>query len=183
MTKTETEAGTTNGGGKVGVDIKALIDQAADLREEAKRDHHLDRPIPGLKGLVWARYRAFSAGKTEDKTNEYQRLQQRGGRILLIAACDTLIDACEQLMVLPPEFDGDPGIDGTNLIPVDDTVPVAFDQRCAELFIKDETLVRQIKEARQVVLAMFPTDQSILAENVAVTRWMQDVTQETDAGF
>jgi hypothetical protein len=86
-------------------------------------------------------------------------------------------------MVLPPEFDGDPGIDGTNLIPVDDTVPVAFDQRCAELFIKDETLVRQIKEARQVVLAMFPTDQSILAENVAVTRWMQDVTQETDAGF
>lgn len=175
--------GNGNGSGRVD-DIQSLIDQVADLRAEAKsKDHHLDLPIPGTKDLLWARFRPFPAAKTERKANEYQQSQRRGRAVVLTAACDTLIDACEQIMLLKPQFDGDIGEDGKNLIPIDDTVPIGFEERLVRLFVKDDYERSGIKTARDVVMAMFPTEQAIITMNVEVSRWMNDVTKKSDGDF
>lgn len=173
-------AATSNGGGSKKEELKALISQVADLREEAKKDHHLDLPIPSLDDLVWVRYRPFPAAKTEQKTAELQRIRERGGAIMLMASCDTLIDACEQVMVLPPRFNGDIGFEGCNLVPIDDELPVQFEERLVELFVKNADERSAIKTARDVVRAMFPTEQAIIAQNVEVSQWMQNVTKKSD---
>lgn len=176
------EAGSENGHDDL-VDeggIKSLIDQIADLRDEAKKDHHLDLPIPGTRNLLWARYRPFQSAKTERKTAQYRKQMERGGAVVLTAACDLLIDACEQIMVLPAHFQGDPGDQGENLTPIDDAIPVQYDSRLADLFIKNPQERAFIKTARQVVLAMFPTEQSVISTNITVTQWLNDVTKDAD---
>jgi hypothetical protein len=174
-----------NGNGHIGDlangDVQSLIGQIADMREAAKGDHHLDLAIPGTNEMLWVRFRPFSANKTEKRMNEYRKAQQRGGAIVLITAIDTLIDACEQLMVLPPKFEGDIGVDGKNLVPIDDELPITFDERCADLFVKDPNERRAITKARHVVAAMFPTEQAIITMNVVVSRWMNDVTKSVDS--
>jgi hypothetical protein len=150
-----------------------LIGQIAALREEAKGEHWLDVEIPGYKGLLWARFRPFPVEKTEAKVKQLQKVR---GPVLLDASCDVLIDACEQLLLLPAKYNGDKGEDGENLIPVDTDLPVRFDQRAAELF----KVPNPTGSSRGVVKGMFPTEQSILAIQVRVSSWMQDVTSETD---
>jgi hypothetical protein len=172
---------TSNGGGGKSEELKSLFEQVADLREEAKKDHWLDLPIPALDNLVWVRYRPFPAAKTEQKQAELQRISERGGAIMLRASCDTLVDACAQIMVLPPKFDGNIGPKGENLVPIDDEIPVQFEQRLVELFVKNPEERAGIKTARDVVLAMFPTEQAVIAQNVEVSRWMQDVTRKSDS--
>lgn len=161
-------------------DVRALIGQVADLRAEAKKDHHLDLAIPGTRQMLWARYRPFPAAKTEKRTGELRRAAERGQPILLAAACDTLVDACEQIMLLQPKFNGEIGAEGENLIPIDDTLPIGYEERLADLFVKNADERAAIKTARHVVLAMFPTEQSVLQQNVEVSNWMIDVTRETD---
>lgn len=155
-----------------------LIAKVRELREIAKGDHFLDLPIPGLGDHVWARFRPFPAEKTERKMAEFQRLQGKAP-VILKAACDTLIDACEQIMLLKEEFEGDPGTDGENLIPIDPDAlpPIAFDSRLAQVF------EFEAPSARHVVQAMFPTEQAIIAMNVRVSEWMQDVTKKVDGGL
>lgn len=171
-----------NGSGQVD-ELKSLIDQVADLRTEAKKDHHLDLPIPGTKQLLWARFRPFPSAKTERKSAGYRKAVERGGAIMLNAACDTIIDATDQVMLLKPEYEGDIGLDGDNLIPIDDSIPVGWDMRLADLFIRDHVERAQIKKARQVVIAMFPTEQAIIQMNVTVSQWLNDVTRQTDQDF
>lgn len=156
---------------------KSLLGQIGDAIEESKRDQHLDLAIPGTNDMLWARYRPFPVAKTESKTEEMRRAVERGRPVMLASACDTLVDACEQMYVLPPEFEGNPGDEGENLIPIDDTIPVRFEKRLAELFIKDKSLVKNLKTAREVVLAMFPTEQAIIAQNVDVSNWMQNLNR------
>lgn len=161
-------------------DVATLLGQVADLREEAKAEHHWDRPIPGYNELFWARYRPFPASKTERKTAELRKIMERGGPVLLQAACDTIIDACDQVMLLPPRFEGDPGAEGENLIAIDDEVPIRFEYRLAELIVKNKDELNGIKTARDVVKAIFPTEQAIIAQNIEISRWMQDVTRNVD---
>lgn len=155
-----------------------LLSKIRQLREEAKGDHHLDLPIPGLKDYVWARFRPFPAEKTERKMAEFQRLQGKAP-VILKAACDTLIDACEQILLLPEQFGGDIGPEGENLIPIDPdaTPPIGFDSRLAEVFNFEAS------SARQVVVGMFPTEQAIIGMNIRVSEWMQDVTKNVDGSL
>jgi hypothetical protein len=157
----------------------ALFDQIGAHIEESKRDQHLDLAIPGTQDLLWARYRPFPVAKTEAKSEAMRRAVEKGRPIMLQAACDTLVDACEQIFVLPPQFDGDIGEEGENLVPIDDTIPVKFEKRLADIFIgkKNPDLVRHIRTAREVVLLMFPTEQSVISQNVEVSTWMNDVNK------
>lgn len=157
-------------------DKQVLIDQIAGLREEAKADHHLDLPVPGYDKLLWARFRPFPSAKTEKKAAELRKAAQRGEPIMLSASMDTIIDACEQIMVLKPEFAGDKGLDGANLIPIDDEVPIKFDTRLAELLKFGDG----IKTARDVLLGLYPTEQSILGQSVTIAQWLQDTSRKTD---
>lgn len=136
-------------------------------REEAKGDHVLDIDIPGYEGMVVARFRPFPIEKTERKMAEFQKMVGKQP-VMLKAACDTLIDACEQIMIRNgPEDEPKP-------IDADAVPPIAFDSRLAELFGYSATT------ARQVVLGLFPTEQAIVAMNIRVSGWMQDVSSDTD---
>lgn len=162
-------------GNGAGDEKATLLATLAVKREEAKADHWLDLPIPGYDNLMYARFRPFPVEKTERKMAEFQKLAGKQP-LLLKSACDTLIDACEQVMLLPARFDGDIGDQGQNLIPIDDDAmpPIAFDERLAHaLNFKADT-------ARQVVLGLFATEQAVIAMNIMVSRWMQDVTRKTD---
>jgi hypothetical protein len=157
-----------------------LFGQIGDAIQESKRDQHLDLAIPGTNEMLWARYRPFPVAKTEAKTEEMRRAVERGRPVMLAAACDTLVDACEQIYVLPPEFEGDAGEDGENLIPIDDTIPVRFEKRLVDLFLKPKGVdTSHVKTARDVVLSMFPTEQSIIASNVEVSTWMNSINRRT----
>lgn len=161
--------GATQGNGAA--DERAtLLATLRKRREEAKADHHLDLDIPGYDGLMLARFRPFPIEKTERKMAEFQRLSGKQP-MLLKSACDTLIDACEQIM-LRKEEGGEPFAIDDDAMP-----PIGFDQRLAEL------LEFKADSARQVVLGLFATEQAVLAMNVEVSRWMQDVTRKTDEGL
>jgi hypothetical protein len=183
MTTTEPDlANDVFGASTVNEKAKSLFGQIGDAIQDSKRDQHLDLAIPGTNELLWARYRPFPVAKTEAKTDEMRRAHERGRPVMLQAACDTLVDACEQLYVLPPEFEGDPGNDGENLIPIDDTIPVRFERRLVELFLKPKGIdTGHIKTAREVVLSIFPTEQSIIASNVEVSTWMMNLNRRTNA--
>lgn len=144
-----------------------LLNSLRASREELKADHYLDLDLPGYKGQLVARFRPFPLEKQERKMAEFQKASGKQP-ILLKAACDTLIDACEQLMLRSEE--------GSEPFPIDaEAMPlIAFDTRAAELF------GFSANSARQVVIGLFPTEQAILAMNVRVSQWMQDVTRETD---
>lgn len=169
------------GGSTINPVAANLLDQIGEAIEESARDQHLDLAIPGTNDMLWARFRPFPVAKTEAKAVKMQKAMERGRPIMLAAACDTIVDACEQILVLPPQFDGDPGEDGEHLVPVDDTIPVMFELRLAQLFLgrKSPELVTKIKTAREVVLAIFPTEQSIIAMNVEISQWMNNVNKRT----
>jgi hypothetical protein len=153
-----------------------LLAKLRGLHKEAKAEHHLDLPIPGYQNLVWARFRPYEVAKSESKIKEFQKI--KNSPLLLKAACDTLIDGCEQIMLLPEKFGGDIGPDGENLIPIDaEAVPlIRFDSRLEELF----NIENPSRNARGVVTGLFPTEQSVLAMHVRVSQWMEDVTIESD---
>jgi hypothetical protein len=144
-----------------------LLNQLRGKREELKGDHYLDLDIPGYDGMLVGRFRPFPIEKSERKMREFQKLMGKQP-MLLKAACDTLIDACEQIMVRKEA--------GAEPVPIDPDVdpPIAFDSRAADLF------GFQANTARQVVIGLFPTEQSIVAINVEVSRWMQTLTRDTD---
>lgn len=154
-----------------------LIGQIKSLREEAKSDHHLDLPIPGYQRLLWGRYRPFPSAKSEAGAAELRKAASRGLPIMLNASIDTIVDACEQIMVLKPEFNGEPGETGENLKPLDDEVPIRYDVRLAEL------IGYQTRSTRDVVTGLFPTDQSIMAHSITIAQWLQDTTRKVDSGL
>jgi hypothetical protein len=150
-----------------------LLQKVRQLREESQGDHWLDLPFPGMEDLVWARFRPFPIEKTERKAAEFQRAIGKQP-ILLKAACDQLIDACDQIMLLPERFMGEIGEEGENLIPIDEeaTPPIRFDTRLAEVFG-----FQPGPTARSIVIAMFPTEQAVIKMAQMVGEWMQDVTK------
>jgi hypothetical protein len=137
-------------------------------RDALKADHYLDLDIPGYDGLLVARFRPFPIEKSEAKAKQLQKLQAANAPVLLKSACDTLVDACEQLMVRT-ETGGEP-----KPIDPDADLPIAFDSRAAEMFGFQATT------ARQVVIGLFGTEQSIVAMSVEVSRWMTTLKRETD---
>jgi hypothetical protein len=155
-----------------------LLAKVRELRELSQGSHHLDLAFPGMNELVWARFRPFPVEKTERKAAEFQKLQGKQP-ILLKAACDQLIDACEQVLLLPERFEGDIGPEGENLIPIDEDAfpPIGFDSRLAETF------GFSADKGRQVVVQMFPTEQAVIAMATRVGEWMQDVTKQTDTSL
>jgi hypothetical protein len=175
--------GISGAGSDANAERASLLDQLGQVRQEIKEQAEpLFLDIPGYKERLWVKFRPFSISKTESKVRKMQKANSKGRPILLAGACDTLIDACEQVMLLPEKFEGEIGEEGKNLIPIDDITPVGFDQRLAELFKVPGAA--QLSQARQVVMAMFPTEQSILRMSVTVSEWLNgELNEETDEAF
>jgi hypothetical protein len=161
----------------------SLLDELGGIRQEIKENApplHLE--IPGYKGKLWIRCRPYEVAKTEKRTSDFQKAQKKKQPIILAGACDSIIDATEQLMLLPDRFGGDIGEEGANLIPIDEVSPVGFDSRLLELFkVKN---AEHVQNARQVVLAMYPTQQSVLRASITINEWLQgELDEESDEQF
>jgi hypothetical protein len=161
----------------------SLLAQLGELRQEIKeKAEPLHLTMPGYKGGLWVRFRPYSIARTERKIPQFQREQRKRKPVLLQGACDTLIDACDQLMLLPERFQGEIGDEGKNLIPIDEVTPVQFDQRLAQMFKVPGADV--MTEARQVVVAMFPTEQAVVKMSLTVNEWLNgELSQEADEEF
>lgn len=168
------------GGG--GDERAALLDHLRSMhKEQAERDYAKFMPLPGTGRMMWAKFVPFPVGRGTKKAKAIaRRLDSDDDGVVLDASCDTLIDACQEIMLLKPKFNGEIGKDGKNLIPVDDEAPIRFDSRFAmimELDLGDD------KTARNVVKQFFPTEQGILDMSQSVNIWLKDVTAELDEDF
>lgn len=162
----------------------SLLAELSQTRQEIKeKAEPLYLAVPGYGDRLWVRFRPYSVAKTETKIRAQQKAIRKNRPVLLNNSCDTLIDACDELMLLPDRFsEVGIGAEGKNLIAIDEAAPVGFDQRLAELFKIPGA--GQMTEARQVVKAMFPTEQAILKMSVEVSEWLQgELDSETDEEF
>lgn len=163
----EEVVGTSNG------DVGSLLDVVAkQVNENRTRDYHKDLPIPGTGGMLVARFRPYPVSKSERSSRSLRQRVENNEPVILDVACQTLIDACEQIMVRKSQ-DAEP-------IPVDDEVPVKFDERLADLLRLSPPGTPPLKRARDVVKALFPTEQAVLALATEVDGWLRDVTKEAD---
>jgi len=150
----------------------AILAHLADIHQEVRADRHLDLDIPGYHGVIFARFRPYELAKTESKLKGVQRRVRKNEPVLLRDACDTIIDACEQLFVR--------NLKTGKEMPIDDVVPVTFEERLAKLL---KFYGPEITQARHVVIAMFPTQQSILMMSNEITQWLAGAQEDADEEF
>lgn len=155
----------------LGDERSVLLDQVRQRRQEIlSTDYYKDVDIPGYLGMLVARFRPYTASKSERHSKSLRQRVERDEPVILDVSCQTLIDACEQVMVRK-------GRD-TEPMPIDDEVPVKFDARLAELLRID---LGPAGGARAVVKALFPTEQAVIATAMEVDQWLRDVTREADS--
>jgi hypothetical protein len=164
-------------------DTGALLGQLKTIHDEIKqKDYHRDTEIPGYQKMLWARFKPYPVAKGGRRAKVMRkRFEDDDPAIVLDSACDTLIDACEQIMLLPPKFGGDIGEDGENLKPIDDESFIAFDSRLADLF--NIEVPSHGSKARAVVKGLFPTEQGIVGMAMELSEWLRDVTKESGEEF
>ncbi len=136
-------------------------------REELLRERHLDVPIPGYRGELWARFRPID-------WVELRQIAQREAasddeRAALHSQADTLVTACEEVYARTA--------DGGRIALGGDGEPARFDEALAEaLEIKADT-------ARDVLLAVVANDFAVTSLWDRVTAWMSGASQEVDEQF
>jgi hypothetical protein len=166
-------------------DTAALLGQLREIHNEIKKgDFYKDMELPGYKKLVWVRFRPYPVAKGGRRAKMMRkRFEDDDPTLVLDSACDTIIDACDQILLLPVRFDGDPGPKGENLRPIDDEVPVKFDYRLNEILSLGLPTTGKGPSARMIVKELFPAEQSIISMATELTDWLRDVTKETGEEF
>lgn len=144
-----------------------LLSQVREQREAVRSEHIKYLDIPGYNGLLVAKFRPYPVSKGESKTLAIARSRGDNNPVLLGMSCDNLINACEEILLRNAKGD---------LIQIDDEAfpPIAFDVRLAD------HLGFEAKSARQVLVGLFPTEQSIVAMSGEVSQWLQDTTRDAD---
>jgi hypothetical protein len=169
----DAEAAVEEVAGSNGVpDKENLLAGVRKLRDErVGEDHKKDLDIPGYDGLLMARFRPYQMSKSERAANSLRERAERGDPVILDVACDTLVHACSEILVRKNK-DSDP-------ISIDDEVPVRFDTRLSEVLGLGVPEPPKGK-ARDVVKALFFTEQGIVAMAMTVDAWLRDVYKEVD---
>jgi hypothetical protein len=163
-------------------DTASLLGQLKQIHHDlVTTEFHKDVDVPGYQKLLWMRFVPYPVAKGGRRAKVMRkRFENDDPELVLDSACDTLIDALEQVMLLPPKFAGDPGKDGKNLKPIDDETPVKFDTRLNEIF---DLGVDKNGGARGVVRSLFPTEQGIVSVAVELSDWLRDVTRDSNEEF
>lgn len=149
----------------------SLLSQLSELHKEVKKERHLDIDIPGYEGKLFARFRPYEVSKSEKRAKAMARRLEKGQPVALAAACDTIVESCEQIFVRNEKGEE---------LPIDDVVPVTFEKRLASLLGFDSPA---ITEARHVVIELFPTQQSVLATSIEISTWLNTASRETEDEF
>lgn len=149
-------------------DALTVMQQLRDQREELKSgDHILDLDIPGYNGMLVARYKPVRFEIIEKLTRRAQKEAKRFNISMnLLASTDTLIEACDQIML---RVNGE-----LTPIPTGSGLPVRFDSRLSE------AMGFEAEEAREVVAGVFGNEFGVITHNVQYSTWLRDVTKEVD---
>lgn len=153
----------------------------ANLRgehEESRAKATLDLPIPGFKGQLVCRYGVIPWEKGRDIATRAMRVKDHPRREIN-AWADELIAACEEFLVKQ----------GDELVPVDPTRPVRYDQRLAD-GLEIELHDPPPGPARQVVFGVFrkgvgdeKADYALSAHHDELVDWMRgDEADDDDYG-
>jgi len=172
MSNGDNEGALAGTNGEVPADDKsALFDQLKEIRKNLVETEFVqDFDIPGYNGMLVVRCRPYEISKSERKAMVLRERSSRGESVLLDAACDTIIDATEQVMVRKPNGE---------IVPIDDELPVKWDERLSQLLGLNVPPPPQ-GTARMVVKTLFPTEQSITALSMEITTWLRDATKGLD---
>lgn len=158
-----------------------VLEEITRQREELQGQHHLILEIPGYNGLLGVRYNNIGTDITEKVGKKLRKeLKARGGEgESLLTSLDTLINACDQIVVKDPDHPrvlpddkGEPTV--WRPIDPDNPVPVRFDRRLASILKFDAG------SAREAVLGVFGQEHAVVAQSLAVSRWLTDITREVD---
>lgn len=151
----------------------SLLDELRAKRAEATQDRRLELDVPGYEGLLVVRYRPTTW--EEDKKISEKLERSKNPRKELYAALDTLITACDQILLRKH--------DGT-LVPIEQEdpsqgdEPVRFDGRFAAI------MGLETGSAREVVLATFKHNhRAIGVHGEELGKWLAEVNSEGDEDF
>lgn len=147
----------------------SILDRIGALREEQRSEKHLDLAVPALQELVWLRFRVIPFQQTQSMAKRLQK--EKLADDALVGATDTLIAACEQVMVREQ-----PDAELRAIDPAAAT-PIRLDSQLAELLKLDAST------AREVVYRLFENDYAIVQMAIKVSRWMADTSKEVDDDF
>ena len=139
----------------------------------------ITRAIPGYDGDLAVRYKWVAYEEMAKRGEALAKVKNATKRDLL-AAADTLVALCEEIVVRPDDVaDTRIGEDGyVPLAPLEDAHPVTFgDDRIAV------ALGFEPGTARDNVFNAVCNDYAVLGEAVALSAWLQDTSVEVDSDF
>lgn len=146
-----------------------LLDRLRERRNQiaSKDEYRLDLPVPGYDGELVVRYKYTEYNETAERADRLRGVD--AGQVPLISAIDTLIAACDKVMIV---------VNG-RLVPIDEgaLTPVRFEERLADI------LAFNASKARDVVRGLFNNDYAIIEQAMTVSRWMRDVTKKVDEAY
>jgi hypothetical protein len=142
------------------------LDQLKQQYDEVQesRGHTADIDVPGYDGLLVAHYRLMTTKEVERLAKQFNKIKSISERNLLTAST-ILAAACEGISLTVNGED-----QPLHEIKEYDT-PVRFDSRLAETF------GFEAKKSFDVMMAVFPTEWSIIDQYRKLSRWMSDTTK------
>lgn len=165
-----------------------LLDRIVEIRKEVIESSTttLDLDVPGYQKLLIVRYRYIDGIVTEHMGKKLRKELKKidGEGETLLGSVDTLIAACEQILVRDPGNENclrDDKGKVTDLRPIQPGAipPVQFDERLSEILKFDPPA----RSAREVVRGLFNNDHAIIRQNIALSQWLADTTKEVDQDF
>jgi len=170
---------------------RSIVDRVRTQQKHSESaDNTLDLDIPGYDGQLFARYGLVEGKKIQMISDKAQREYKNLADRALVAAQDTIIEACQEIFFRDPDevdSEGKPkeisiaaymteqGEEGWDY-------PVRFDDKLAEFFRwgPDDT----DGSARNVLYKVFgKNDVAVANHNLILSRWMADPSRDPMGGL
>lgn len=134
----------------------------------------LDLEVPGYHGALLVRYRFVPLKDATRNAEKLARLKDIGEQALL-SAVDTLILACQEILVRDPDTGGVRGLAD------DGDEPIRFDERLARGM--NWTPGPTGFSARAIARKLFSNDYALIQQAREVSEWMSESAQEIGDDF
>lgn len=146
--------------------LDGLREFAAKKQEEKRQPRFRDVNLPGWEGRVVLRFRILRMKEIERQSKILRSDKSRQPQALL-AALDTVRLSCAGVAVRD-DAEAEP-------IPLDEMNPVKFEDR-----LTDALGWPRQRTARDIIKALFPSEQSVIALGMELNRWMTNPEHDID---
>lgn len=156
----------------------SLRERIAARRRNLQGKRTLLLPIPGFQEELWVRFKPVPWEILEKIANKTEKSKSR--RKLLHAQADTLVAACDEVLVMPQN--GETEADLKRIQDLDpefsDNEPnIRFDQELAKYLVIDDA---RIDSARDVLYAVIPDGMALAVFHNEVADWQQSADVDVD---